>query len=189
MAIEPRFEHGFIEALFEVADIGLGLVDLDLRYVRVNESLAATNGVSAAEHEGRSIREVIPGLADLAEALLRRVIDTGEPVVDLELSGATPADPEADRNFLVSYYPVRDGDAVIGIGAVVLEITEQVRAQRELTRQAHQIYESVVQDLTVAHLAFEAGNAAAAQAAVSSALGSAKEIASSVLVEELFDDA
>ena len=189
MAIEPRFEHGFIEALFEVAHIGLGLVDLDLRYVRVNDALAATNGVSAADHEGRSIREVIPGLADLAEPLLQRVIDTRQAIVDLELSGPTPADPDADRHFLVSYYPILDGAAVIGIGAVVLEVTEQVRAQRELTEQAHQIYESVVQDLTVAHLAFEAGDAGAARTAVTSALGSAKEIASAVLVKELFGDA
>lgn len=41
MTIAPRFEHGFIEGLFEVAHIGLGLVDLDLRYVRVNDALAA----------------------------------------------------------------------------------------------------------------------------------------------------
>lgn len=188
VTIEPKFEHGFIEALFEAAHLGLGLVDLDLRYVRVNDALASMNGVPAAAHEGRTIREVIPGLADLAETLLRNVIDTKTPATDLELSGPTPADPTADRHFLVSYYPVLDGDAVIGIGAVVIEVTERVQAQRELTAQAHDIYESVVQDLTVAQLAFETGDTAAARSAVVRALGSAKEIASKVLVKELFGD-
>src|SRR5688500_106174 len=103
MAVEPRFEHGFLDALFEAADIGLGLVDTELRYVRVNDALAAINGLPAADHEGRLVAEVIPELAELAVKLLLRVIDTKEPVIDLELSGPTPADPEADRDFLVSY--------------------------------------------------------------------------------------
>lgn len=189
VTIEPKFEHGFIEALFEVAHIGLGLVDLNLRYVRVNDALASMNGVAAGDHQGRSIREVIPELADLAEPLLNHVIESKQPMIDLALDGPTPADPDVDRHFLASYYPVLDGAAVIGIGAVIFEVTEQVRAQQELRRQAHQIYESVVQDLTVAQLAFEAGDAGAAQTAAVRALASAKEIASSVLVKELFGDA
>src|SRR5688500_3620751 len=99
--MEPRFEHGFLEALFDTAGIGLGLVDTDLRYVRVNDQLASINGLPADDHIGRKVIDVIPTLADLAEPLLRRVIETKTPVTDLELSGPTPADLEADRHFLV----------------------------------------------------------------------------------------
>ncbi|HEV2756631.1 MAG TPA: PAS domain-containing protein [Actinomycetota bacterium] len=189
MTIAPRFEHGFIEGLFEVAHIGLGLVDLDLRYVRVNDALAAMNGVAPEDHAGQAIREVLPDLADLAEPLLRHVIESKEPVVDLELHGATPADPEADRHFLASYYPVLDGDAAIGVGAVVVEVTDRVRAHRELTQQAHEIYENVVQDLTVVQLALEQGDARRAASAAQRALGAAKRIASKVLLEDLIADA
>lgn len=188
MTIAPRFEHGFIEALFDVAHIGLGLVDLDLRYVRVNEALAAVNGVSAAGHEGRTIGEVLPALAGLAEPLLREVIDSRQPLVDMELSGPTPADPDADRHFLVSYYPVLDESEVIGVGAVVVEITERVRAHRELTQQASEIYENVVQDLTVVQLALEQGDSGKAASAAKRALDSARRIASKVLLEELAGD-
>lgn len=135
------------------------------------------------------MREVLPDLADLAEPLLRRVCETKEPVVNLELSGPTPADPAADQHFLVSYYPVLEEGEAIGIGAVVIEVTDRVTAQRELTAQAHLIYESVVQDLAVTQLAFESGDVGAAQAASARALESAKHIASSVLVGELFGDA
>lgn len=188
MTIAPRFEHGFIEALFEVAHIGLGLVDLDLRYVRVNEALAAVNGVAASGHEGRTISEVLPELAGLAEPLLRGVIESGVPVVDLELSGPTPADPDADRHFLVSYYPVLDDGQVIGVGAVVVEITDRVRAHRELTQQAHEIYENVVQDLTVVQLALETGDTGKAAGVTGRALGSAKRIASKVLLEDMIGE-
>ena len=158
MGTEPKFEHGFVEALFEAASIGLGLVDKDLRYVRVNDSLAAINGKSVAEHEGRPIREVIPELADLAEALLRQVIETKKPVLNLELSGGTPADPDADRHFRLSYYPVFEGDEVIGVGAVVLEETERVRGQRQLTQHAHSIFDDVLQHLVVVKLTLELGH-------------------------------
>lgn len=189
VTIGPRFEHGFIEGLFEVAGIGLGLVDLELRYVRVNDALAGMNGVSAEDHAGRAIREILPSLADLAEPLLRQVIDSKEPVVDLELSGPTPADPEADRHFLASYYPVLEGDAAIGVGAVIVEVTDRVRAHRELTQQAHAIYEDVVQDLTVVQLALEQGDVDKAASSAGHALAAAKRIVSKVLLEDLIADA
>lgn len=188
MPIEPRFEHGFIEAIFEASGIGLGLVDTDLHYVRVNAALAQVNGVPAAEHEGRSVREIIPGLADVAEALLQQVISTKEPVVDLPLSGPTPKDPDADRHFLASYYPVLGDDRVIGVGSVIVEVTERVRGQRELTQQAHEIYEQVVQDLTVVRLALEKGDLQKADQAAARALDASKAIASKVLLEELIGD-
>ncbi len=187
MSRQLRFEHGFIEGLFEVAHIGLGLVDEELRYVRVNDALAAVNGVPAGDHEGRTIREVLPGLADLAEPMLRGVLESKEPVIDLLLSGPTPADPDADRHFLASYYPVMEADRAIGIGAVILEITDRVRADRELRGQAHQIYENVVQDLTIVQLAIEQGDTDKARDALVRALEESKQIASKVLLESLLD--
>ena len=184
MGSGPRFEHGFVEALFEAAGIGLGLLDKDLRYVRVNDSLAAINGKKVSEHEGRPVREVIPELADLAEALLRQVIETKEPILNLELSGGTPADPDADRHFRLSYYPVFEEDEVIGVGVVVLEETERVRGQRKLTHQAHSIFEDVLQDLVVVKLTLELGETEKALATIEKALQSARKITSSVLPEK-----
>ena len=183
MGSEPKFEHGFIEALFEAASIGLGLVDKDLRYVRVNDSLAAINGKKASEHEGRPVREVIPELADLAEALLTQVIETRSPVLNLELSGGTPADPDADRHFRLSYYPVFEQDEVIGVGAVVLEETERVRGQRRLAEQAHSVFEDVLQHLVVVKLSLELGDTDKALATTEKALESARKITSSILPE------
>lgn len=183
MAVEAKFEHGFLEALFEAAQIGLGLVDRELRYVRVNDALAAINGLPAEDHEGRKVVDVIPGLAELAERLLSGVLETGEPVIDLKLSGPTPADPSADRDFLVSYYPVLEGSEVIGVGALVVEVTERVKARNELQDQARHIFENVVQDLTVAQLALDAGDVDMASAKTESALTEAKHITSKVLLE------
>lgn len=187
MSKQLRFEHGFIEAIFEDAHIGLGLVDEDLRYVRVNDALAAVNGLPARDHEGRTVRDVLPDLADLAEPLLRQVLATKKPVIDLKLSGPTPADPKADRHFLASYYPVLDGEAAIGIGAVIIEVTDRVRADRELREQAHRIYEHVVQDLTIVQLALEQGDLTKAGEAARRALEDSKAIASDGVLQDLLD--
>src|SRR5262249_27985631 len=78
-----------IDALYRTAPIGLCLIDRSLRYVRINERLAEMNGLSAADHIGRTIRQVIPGLADIVEPRLRRVLRTGRPVLNLEFAGQT----------------------------------------------------------------------------------------------------
>ncbi|MFC8015374.1 PAS domain-containing protein, partial [Streptomyces cinereoruber] len=65
-----------MESLFTQSPIGLALLGPDLRFLRVNDTLARMNGVPAAEHVGRRLTEVVPGVnADSLEALMRRVLD------------------------------------------------------------------------------------------------------------------
>ena len=53
------------EVLPRLKDIvGLAVFDEDLRFVRINERLAEINGSSVADHLGRSLREVLPELAE-----------------------------------------------------------------------------------------------------------------------------
>jgi hypothetical protein len=126
---------GLLDALFATAPVGLAFYDRNLRYLKINETLAALNGVAAEEHVGRTAGEVIPAIADKVEPFLRSVLETGEPVLGQELRGATSASAE-ERYWLASYYPVRSGDAeVIGVGAVVADLTERTRAQLRLAVQ------------------------------------------------------
>ncbi len=54
--------------------VGLAVLDRNLRYVQINEALAAANGPSVAEHLGRTVREVLPAAADVIEPLAREVM-------------------------------------------------------------------------------------------------------------------
>jgi PAS domain S-box-containing protein len=120
-----------IEALFQTTPMGLAVLDTELRFVRVNDRLAEMNGVPAAAHIGRSVREIVPAVADQAEPLLRRVLDTGEPVSGIEVSGETPAHPGIIRTWLETWVPIRSPrDEVIGISATVEEITERRRVEQ-----------------------------------------------------------
>ena len=64
---------GEIESIYQMAPVGLCFVDTDFRYVRINEQLAQINGLSVAEHIGRTFWEVLPEVADAIEPLYRQV--------------------------------------------------------------------------------------------------------------------
>ena len=135
-----------LEAVYANAPVGLCVLDRDLRFVRINERLAEMNGTSVAEHLGRTVREVLPDLADEAEPMLRRILDTGEPAIDVEVSGVTPAQPGVERTWLESWIPLRDGDgSVIGINVVTHEVTERRRIEQRLHESEVQFRELVEQ--------------------------------------------
>ena len=113
-----------LQSAYASAPIGLGCVDRDLRYVYINDRLAEYHGRPAAEHIGRTLREMtVPDVADQLERVYRHVLVTGEPVLDFELSST---DPAAKHTCIGSYTPVRDvRGAVVGVNAVVQDITHR----------------------------------------------------------------
>ena len=126
---QARAQFSELSALYGAAPVGLALVDRDLRFVRINETLAGINGVPVAQTLGRTIGEIVPGVADRIERAYRQVLETGEPV-KYDLEGEMPSSPGIRRHFLVYHYPLQQADgSVHGIGCVVLETTEQKRAE------------------------------------------------------------
>ncbi|HUC37133.1 MAG TPA: PAS domain S-box protein [Acidimicrobiales bacterium] len=123
-----------LETLQDTAPVGFGFVDREFRIVRVNAALASINGSTVAEQLGRRVAEVVPELWPEMESLYRRVLDSGEPVLDIEVDGPSATDPGRTHHWLTSYYPVRVEDDVIGIGIVVVDITDRV-ADEEAHRQ------------------------------------------------------
>ena len=118
-----------LESLESSAPFGLGLLDLDFRFVRVNEALAAINGLPVAAHAGRRVRDVVPELCAQVEPLLTGIVESGESVTR-ELVGATPAAPDRKGTWLSTWYPVRADGRLVGIGVVLVEVTEQRRSEQ-----------------------------------------------------------
>jgi PAS domain S-box-containing protein len=139
-----------IDAIYRTAPLGLCLLDTELRYVRVNQALVALNGLPAAEHLGRTVREVVPHLADTAEAIIRQIMATRQPLLHVEVTGATAAQPEVARSWMTHWSPViLPDDRLVGVNVVVQEITEQKRAEQAL-REARDQLERRVQERTAA---------------------------------------
>ncbi|KOG43749.1 PAS sensor protein [Streptomyces resistomycificus] len=113
--------------------IGLAVFDTDLRYVSVNPALERLNGVPAEEHIGRRIVEVLPDVdADAVESAARRVLETGQPLIDQKTMGRTPADPHQEHAWSVSLYRLEDAlGNVLGVACSIVDVTEQHRAAVE----------------------------------------------------------
>lgn len=122
-----------LELVYATAPVGLAVLDTDLRYIRANDTLAHMKGISAADHIGKTGREVLPSLAAQLDDRLRQVLTTGEPAIDLEINVEPPAFPGQKRVWTESLYPLRSpAGEVIAINAVVQDITERKRQEAEL---------------------------------------------------------
>lgn len=133
-----------LEHLYSSAPVGLCLMDTELRFVRINDRLAAMNGPSAAEHIGLRLRDVIPEIAPHVEPFYRQVIETGEAVIDSEVSGRTPANPELELHYLASFYPITsEAGNVVGVGAVVQDVTQRKQMEDSL-RTAEAVQRSIM---------------------------------------------
>lgn len=130
-------------AVYANAPVGLAAHDRELRFIAVNERLAAMNGVPATTHIGRTPREILPAVADTVEPLIRRVLETGEPVAEVEIETETAAHLGERRFYVASYYPVRaDGSGEVeGVSIAVLDVDARRRAEaalRDLTATLEQ---------------------------------------------------
>ncbi len=138
-----------LEELYHRTPVGLCAVDRELRYVRANDAYARTVGYAIDELIGRSMREVIPESArEDAVAMAKRVIETGEPVRNLELRRLVPDDPCLERIWLVNIHPVKRDGAVSGAMAVFQDVTS-VRRAEEAARARLSELESIYRNAPV----------------------------------------
>ncbi|MBT2370324.1 SpoIIE family protein phosphatase [Streptomyces sp. ISL-10] len=135
--------------LVSQSPIGLAVMDTDLRYVTVNPALQRINGLPADEHIGRHVREVLPFLdVEPIEAAMREVLETGKPIVDQYAAGRTPADPDHDHAWSVSYHRLEAPDSkVLGVAVSVVDITERHHSATEAARARQRL--AVIADASI----------------------------------------
>jgi PAS domain S-box-containing protein len=133
-----------IEAIYASAPIGLCFIDTDLRFVRINDRLAEINGVPAAAHTGKTLREILPQQADDLEPLYREVIATKVPLEQLEVHGTNAAQPGVERTWLLSLYPLKaEDDRVLGVNVTLHEITDRKASEQEIQRLNQELQRKV----------------------------------------------
>jgi PAS domain S-box-containing protein len=117
-----------IETLQSTAPVGFAFVDREFRIVRINQALAEVNGAPLDDQIGRTVAEVVPDVWAQMESVYRSVLDTGKPVVNLEVDREWSETGDR-RHWLASYYPVIIDEEVIGVGVVVVDITDRKEAE------------------------------------------------------------
>ena len=83
-------------------------------------------------HLGRSVRDCVPALADAVEGIVGSIMQTGEPVIGIEVAGQR-AD-QADERFWITYWhPLRSPSGeIVAVNVAAEEITERKRAEAAL---------------------------------------------------------
>ena len=133
---ELAAERAQAEAFFRDSPAGMGITDGEGRYLRVNAALARVVGISVDEHVGRTLAELAPEIAAHVAPLLDRVRETGEAIfqqeIDLERGGE-------HQSYLVSYFPIENGSGDERYGRIVVDITQQRRAEEQYRRLIEQL--------------------------------------------------
>ena len=115
--------------------VGMAVMDTQLRYVWLNDTLERFGGVPREQRLGRRLSELLPGLqADTLEGLMSKVLETGLPVTDYEYVGWSWADPHRRHAYSTSFFPLVDPDnSITGVCYMVLDVTERWTARQLLS--------------------------------------------------------
>jgi len=128
---------------FKDAPVGLCYFDNELRYVQINDFLAAINGLPVEEHIGKTVMEVLPEIAAAGVAKqLRRVRESGDAVTQGTITAETPAHPGEKHTYLHDYYALRSDDGeIIGVACCVVDVTDLGLEEQERDNQSREIEE------------------------------------------------
>ncbi|MFS4095316.1 SpoIIE family protein phosphatase [Streptomyces sp. AF1A] len=132
--LEWQRDRAVLDGLFRRCPIGLVVHGTDLRLLRVNRAIERFSGVPAADFQGLPTGcFLLPDDARKAVERVRKVMETGRPLVYSEQFARLQWDPTRERVVMVSSFPMEDPSGrILGVAEMIEDITERHRAQRRL---------------------------------------------------------
>jgi PAS domain S-box-containing protein len=163
-------DSALLATLLREAPIGFAFFGPDLRFRRINETLAGLDGLDLEAHIGLLPSQVWPGsLASRAESAVRHVLTEGQPlyesnqpVTPAEASAGPAAEPAPsstangaergaagqpgdDRHWAFSWFPSHDPEGnIAGVALIAVDVTDRQNSQ-EAVRRSEERYRSLVQ--------------------------------------------
>jgi PAS domain S-box-containing protein len=140
------FPQPALQLIYDTAPIGLACLSPDCRYLQINQRLTEICGISVEDHLGNSVRDCVPALADSVEAIVRSIMETGEPVTGIEVAGQR-ADQSEERSWITYWHPLRaPSGEIVAVNVAAEEITERKRSEQEM-RRAREAAEQALEHL------------------------------------------
>ncbi|MEU1185441.1 SpoIIE family protein phosphatase [Streptomyces sp. NPDC005820] len=120
------------QSIFGQSPFGFLLIDPDLRVRRANERFASIFGGTPDDHRGKGVHDYLARPeAERVSATLRRVLETGDSITDMHVTGFVPGSDER-RHWSINLYRVHSGTGrPIGVAWLGIDITARRAAARE----------------------------------------------------------
>ncbi|MFC4335254.1 SpoIIE family protein phosphatase [Salininema proteolyticum] len=105
---ELRTQLSMLDGFFHQSPVGQVILDEHLRYVMVNDALAEYNGFEPSELIGRHM-SIAVGSSDFEEykKMLLGVLRTGEPVIDVKVTGFSRRKPGASKVWSATWFRIK----------------------------------------------------------------------------------
>ncbi|MFJ6479680.1 SpoIIE family protein phosphatase [Streptomyces sp. NPDC091682] len=127
-------DRSVLDGLFRRSPIGLSVHAPDLSILRINRALARFTQLPAAEIRSRRIGDFLIGPdVKTIETRLRRVLETGAPLIFTEQRCRARSDPDHEWVVSVSAFRMEDpAGGILGVTQLVEDVTDRYRARRRL---------------------------------------------------------
>ncbi|MEU6415991.1 SpoIIE family protein phosphatase [Streptomyces spiralis] len=131
---QVELDHAILDALFSQAPISISVFDTELRFLAANAVTVRDLGLAAEQIIGRRLGDVASDVdAPAQELIMRRVRDTGEPVIDFKVKARVAANMERYGVWSASSYRLTGPRGrILGVCHTYVDITDGYRAQRRL---------------------------------------------------------
>ncbi len=139
---EPELQsiQEYLDIILFNIPVGVAILEgPEFRYFRINQVLADLNGLSVEEHLGRRLEDVLPKAALGILPNLRRVFENGEAILAREFSVRLPSNPGNEVNLVDWHFPIRVDGRIKAVCAIVMDITERKRSEKEIEKQREQL--------------------------------------------------
>ncbi|MEU1599202.1 PAS domain-containing protein, partial [Streptomyces sp. NPDC005708] len=115
--------------------IGVVIRDTHLRCIQVNDIQGSKDGIPPPQRLGRRLTEAAPGTeAETLEAVMHRVLESGDPAMDVDYQAFLPANVRSNRILTASFFRLDDAQGrALGVCIVSVDVTDSRRARERLT--------------------------------------------------------
>ena len=130
-----RQSQEIVNAFFSSSTVGFGILDSHFRFTRFNDVLPRMAGLKPDTLYDKPVSEIFGENGMRSDAALRAVLQTGKPVLDQEISGELPGQPQEHRHWLVNFFPVPDeSGALTQVGIIAVDVTARHNAEDALRK-------------------------------------------------------
>jgi PAS domain S-box-containing protein len=139
---ELRRSSETLEAFFAVSPGILNIFDEQLRYIESDRLTPTYFGLDRRSIIGKSAGELNPPFVEtFLGPMKQRIIETGEPELNVEVPGPVPSRQNETGYWQVSYFPIPLPEGRRGLGVMGIDITDVKRAEEAL-RQSEERFRS-----------------------------------------------